>query len=179
MGTQWPDWLRVWPAVAAPITTKMLFNGIYLILLILSGVATGIHARRRDRRILLTITLPWLLFFMLAIGLHERYLLFAAGVAAICAGYSVGTTLLGLILSLASAVMTVHQMFGSPDRVGRWGQRLSEAMPTWFTPASAQAIERAVDRSHPGIGWGLLVILLVYLYLAIPPWRRGPADDNG
>ncbi|MDB5327035.1 MAG: hypothetical protein JWM57_2604, partial [Phycisphaerales bacterium] len=153
------------------VTTKSLFNGCYAVLLVCSGIAIGIHARRRDRRVLPAIVLPWLLFFMLTVSLHERYLLFAAATAAICCGYSVGMASLGLLLSIASAAMTIHQMFGSNDRVAEWGARLAEAFPRWVSPAIGGVIQRGVVNAYPGMAWGLLLILAVFSYVVFWPTR--------
>ena len=155
------------------VTTKQLFNGGYAALLVCSGIAIGIHARRRDRRVLPAIVLPWLLFFMLTVSLHERYLLFAAATAAICCGYSVGRRCWGCCCQLRPAAMTVHQMFGSNDRVAAWGDRLAETFPRWVSPSIGGAIQRAVMTAYPDMAWGLLLILAVFGYIVFWParWR--------
>src|SRR5579872_1595726 len=95
----WPAFLerwQWWPTVDLDVTGKMLFNPIFIVMLILSGVAIGLQARRKSRRMLLALTLPWLVFFVFPVEIHGRYMLYPAAISAICCGESVGMGLISI-----------------------------------------------------------------------------------
>ena len=158
----------VWPGVPMAVSSGAMFDGVYFVLLILSGVGIGMHARRRDSRFLVALVTPWLLFFLLPVRLHERYLLFAAATASICIGHGLGMTLLGILLTVASSVMTLDQMWKD---VGRWGRELSVQFPWLFSPTAGFTIRHYVENTHPDIGWGILVAGMVFFYLTVMPGR--------
>jgi hypothetical protein len=156
-------WLHHWPAESLEVSIGAAFDSVYIVLLLLSSVAIGLHARLNSRAILPALVTPWFLFFLLLVRLHERYLLFAAGASAICVGYNVGMTLLGCCATLASMVMTLMQMGGMPA----FGQNLSREFPAVFSPQSGETIRRIVQGTHPDIGWGVLMIGAVFFYLTM------------
>jgi hypothetical protein len=157
-------WWHHWPAEALDVSIGSAFDSAYAFFLALASLGIGSLARQNDRRILVALVTPWLLFFLLPVRLHERYLLFAAGTAAICSGYSVGMMLLGWVLTIASTVMTLVQM-------GRgmtpFGLHLSRVFPSIFSPQSGDTIRSVVQGTHPDIGWGILVIGGVFFYFTI------------
>src|ERR1700683_5153774 len=104
----WPAFVSKqfgWPAFDFDVSAKMLFNTIYAILLLLSGIAIGVQTRRNDRRALIAFVTPWIMFFLWPVQIQERYLLYAAGAAVCCIGNGLGTCLLGLFLTGCSAIM--------------------------------------------------------------------------
>ena len=159
----------IWPGAALAVSSGTMFDTIFLALLIASGVGIGVLARRRDRRFLVALVTPWILFFLFPVRLHERYLLFAAATASICIGHSVGMTLLGLLLTVASSVMTLDQMWSN---VGRWGRDLSAEFPRLFTPEAGFTIRHYVENTHPDIAWGIVVVGMVFFYLSVTVGRR-------
>jgi hypothetical protein len=177
----WPGFIVSrpwWPAVDLDITSKQLFNTIYAILLMISGIAIGLQARRNDRRMLVALTTPWVLFFVFPVQIHERYLLFAAGVSAICIGQSVGAALLGVFLSLVTSVMTLDVMMDHGD-VGALGISLNKAFPWLFSESSGTTLQKYIHGTHPDIAWGVLVAAGVFFYLSLAPTsagRRGNLD---
>jgi hypothetical protein len=157
-------WWRHWPAEALDVSIGTAFDSAYAFFLVLASLGIGALARQNDRRILVALVTPWLLFFLLPVRLHERYLLFAAGTAAICAGYSVGMMLLGCLLTIASTAMTLVQMGrGMTD----FGQHLSSEFPSVFSPQSGDTILSVVQGTHPDIGWGILVVGAIFFYFTI------------
>jgi hypothetical protein len=169
----WPALLvnhQLWPAVDWDISAKTLFDSIYIIFLILSGVAVGIQARRNDRRMLMALVTPWLLFFLIPVQIHERYLVFGAGAAACAIGADVGAFFLWLLLSLCSSVMLVNVLFhGRPNGIDEFGQNLNTLAPRLFSPDSGQTISQTLAATHPDIAWALVVVALIFLYISIVP----------
>jgi hypothetical protein len=157
---------HLWPDVV--VTTKTLFNTIYGVLLAVSAVGVGLQARRKDRRMLVALATPWLIFFSFPVQIHERYLLFAAGVSAICIGQSVGMALLGCFLTFVTTVMTLNVMFDHGD-LAAFGQKLAEQFPRLCSPSSANTIYGYIQGTHPDIGWGVLVATGVFLWISVTP----------
>ena len=105
IAAHWPAFItsqQLWPAFSLDVTAKILFDTIYGVMLLLSGIAIGLQARRNDRRILVALVTPWLMFFLFPVQIQERYLLYGAAAAACCIGDSVGMALLGLLLTLCT-----------------------------------------------------------------------------
>jgi hypothetical protein len=175
LGSHWPIYssLHIWPAAPLDLTTKMFFDSLYTLLLIISGIGLGLQARRRDPRFLAALVTPWVLFFTIPVQIHERYLLFAAGSAAICIGESVGTWLLGLFLSFLTMIMTLHVMLlhgGNGDI--DFGQKLSILFPWLFSPDSGHIIFKYIDGSFPDAAWAVILACGIFLYLSLAPSRR-------
>jgi hypothetical protein len=165
-----------WPAVEWDVTTKILFDTIYGVALVLSGIAIGLQARRNDRRMLVALVTPWLMFFLFPVQIQERYLLYASGAAACCIGNSVGTALLGLMITSLSFIMHMIRMLDwhSAD-LDAFGQKLANAFPHIFSPQSGQTMLQYMQAMHPDMAWAVLVIGLVFLYLS---FTRSPKPSG-
>ena len=90
---RWPSFLQRWqwwPAVDLNLTAKTLFNPIFTFMLLASGVAIGLQARRKTARMLVALTLPWFVFFIFPVEIMGRYMLYPAAVSAICIGEGSG-----------------------------------------------------------------------------------------
>jgi hypothetical protein len=161
-----------WPATSLDVSAKMLFNAIYGVMLLLSGIAIGLQARRNDRRMLVALVTPWVMFFLFPVQIQERYLLYGAGAAACCIGDSVGAALLGVLLTLFSMTMHVIRLldWGTADLDGL-GQSLSQRYPSLFSPQSGHTMLQYMEPLHPAMMWGVLVIGLILLYQS---FRRSP-----
>ena len=168
-----------WPAAPLDVTAKMLFNSIYGVTLLLSGIAIGIQARRNDRRTLVALVTPWIMFFVFTVQMQERYLLYAAAAAACCIGDSIGMALLGLLLTIVSAIMQTNCLltYHLADRAA-FGENLSQAFPHIFSPDSGDNILQYLQAMHPDIGWAVLVIGLVFRYLSLTPRRAERNADE-
>jgi hypothetical protein len=174
IASHWPAFITSrawWPAMDVDVSAKTLFDTIYFFFLLLSGIAVGLQARRKDRRMLVALVTPWIMFFLWPVQIHERYLLFAAGAAVCCIGNSVGTCLLGLCLTACSAIMHLDLLM-THGNVDQFGQNLSNALPWLFSPDCGQTIQNYLAATHPDMGWGVLVIGLVFLYLSLTPSPR-------
>jgi hypothetical protein len=157
-----------WPAASADITAKTLFDSLFIFFLILSALGVGIQARRGDRRMLVALVTPWIMFFLWPVQIHERYLVFASGIAVCCIGNSFGTCLLGIFLSLCSAVMLMNVLFSNvnPSAWQTFGQNLSATFPTLFTPQSGTTMAQYISATFPDMAWGILVVGMIFLYLS-------------
>ena len=71
--------LWLYPAAAIDVSVKGFLMACFWTTLILSALGAGMHARRRDARVLIALTAPWLLFFCFPPQIAERDLLFARG----------------------------------------------------------------------------------------------------
>jgi hypothetical protein len=159
-----------WPAFDVPVTAKLAFDTVYVVLLIVSGIAIGVQTKRNDKRALVAFVTPWIVFFLFAVQVQERYLLYGAAVAACCIGDSVGMLLLGFVLTIFSLMMPMKILvdIGSSD-LDRFGENLSRSLPWLFSPQSGQTISKYLDGTQPDIAYGMLVIGLVFLYLSVTP----------
>jgi hypothetical protein len=166
----WPAFLinhAWWPAVDLEVSAKLLFNSIFIFFLLISALSVGLQARRKDRRMLVALVTPWLLFFLLPVQIHERYLVFAAGAAVCCIGADVGLFFLWLFLSLCSSIMLMNVLFrNSPNRIDDFGQNLASAFPRIFSSESGQTISQYVAGTHPDMAYGLVVVAMIFLYLS-------------
>jgi hypothetical protein len=109
---------------AFDVTSKQMFNSIFVILLPISAIAVGLQARRKDKRMLVALVTPWLLFFCFPVQIQDRYLMFGAASAAICVGQSVGMAILGVFLSFVTAAMTMQVMLENCS-ISNFGQSLA------------------------------------------------------
>jgi hypothetical protein len=172
----WPRFIADqfwWPSADLDVNAKMLFNTLYGITLLISGIAIGLQARRNDRRILVALVTPWIMFFLIPVQIQERYLLYASGAAACCIGDSVGMALLGLLITIFSAIMhTIRLLNWQSADLDAFGQNLSKAFPRLCSPSAGQTILQYLQSMHPDMMWGVLVVGLVFLYLSLTPSRR-------
>ena len=152
---------------------NIVFNTIYIVLLVISGIAIGVQTRRNDRRALVAFVTPWIMFFLFPVQMQERYLLYGAAVAACCIGNSVGTAMLGFLLTIFSMMMPLKLMLdmGSSD-LDRFGELMSQALPRIISPQFGHTLQQYLDGTQPDIAWGMLVVAFVFLYLSLTPSPR-------
>jgi hypothetical protein len=132
---------------------------LFLSTVVLCARGAARHARNRDPRVLIAITLPWLLMFALLGQMHERYLVWGAVVSAVALGVSVRLSITHFIISAASTAMIVHVM---------------------LVDKKLDATLRAIDVLHgirPYASVLMLVCVAVYFWDAlgwrVPAFRRG------
>ena len=93
--------------------------------------------------------------------------------AACCIGDSIGMALLGLLLTIVSTIMQTNCLltYHLADRAA-FGENLSQAFPHIFSPDSGDNMLQYLQAMHPDMGWAVLVIGLVFLYLSLTPSPR-------
>lgn len=149
-----PHSLWLWPSQGVEVSYRVLLWLCYGVTLLAAGIGMGLQARRNSVRFLVALTTPWLLLYCIPAQMHERYLLFAAGIGAVMVGWRWGVSLLVVFLGVETWVMTTHCMFiretSVPARV--YGETVT------------QNFMRAFDGTCPGIGWAVLFAALLCLY---------------
>lgn len=166
-----PEVLFGYPRLAMQFTIKEVLATVYAITLLASAVGIGLHARRNDARVLVAFTTPWLMFFCFPVQIHERYLLYAAGVGAITIGAGAGPLLMCAYMSLVTWIMTMHVMLNAGDRAG-FGRLLHENFPTLFDETAASTLGRFIRGTYPDIGWSVLFCAGVFMYLSLVPSKQ-------
>ncbi len=146
------------------VTVKLLTTTIYVVLLTLCAFAAARHARRNDPRFLVAITAPWVIFFAVMVQMHERYLFWAAVIATCGIGVSLGMTLLWGVVSAMSVAMIVNcQLSSDPNTYLRY--------EPWFANTLLN-INFVFERAHPGLGWAMVLLACIYLYMAVTSSRK-------
>jgi hypothetical protein len=171
----WPLFLQHWgwwPAADLDVTAKTLFNPMFTILLLVSGIAIGLQARRKSRRMLLAIVLPWIVFFMFPVEIMGRYMLYPAVISAICIGDGVGMALISILMTGIATTQILDDMMQSGD-VGGWGAMLADRYPRLIGPNFADSLFRVLEGTHPDLTWALLIITGIFFYLSFTRARRG------
>jgi hypothetical protein len=163
-----PHALWLWPAQPLPVSLKYLLFSIYIVTLVLCALGTAMHHRRGDARFLVAITAPWLLFFTLLGQIHERYLLYAAGVGATLIAVNCGLLLIDLFMAVLTWAMTIHVMLN----VGMGMASPPDAGVTVMSPQTRGMLLRIVSGQHPDIGWAVMLCAAIFLYLSLMPRRR-------
>lgn len=138
------------------VTIKAVLIAVYGVCLVLCAVGAAMKSRRNDPAFLIALAAPWVVLFAVLPQMHERYLLWAADVSAICVAVSFGWGLMHLFLTAISTSMIVRLLleFGSnrPD---------------------APELNKVLGSMHPGIAWAVLLCAAIYLYFAVAPHRQG------
>lgn len=166
-----PNGWFAWLLGDATITPKEFFNSIYVLLLVLCAIGVALQHRRRDPRFLAAITAPWVMMFTFPTQIHERYLLYAAGVGMVMIGANVGLLLLAMFMTFVTWIMTMHVMVRFGYRSGL-GANLNHVMPELFSRQSGDKLFHFIAGTHPDIGWAVLLCAAIMLYVTLVPSRR-------
>jgi hypothetical protein len=148
-----------WPGQELKLTIREVLILIYGVLFIASCVAVARQWRKNDRRFLVAIAVPWLLMYSIPAQIHDRYMLFPAGVTAVAVGCSFGMGLVSLFLACLGAVQVLACMSG-PDR--------AHVIP-WLGISDREFFPVI----HPGISWAVLACAGIFFVAAFvrSPWR--------
>lgn len=156
-----------WPGNAISISWQQLLFGVYGVLTVLSCIAMAIHDRRNNRRFLIAAIAPLVFFVTFPTQIHERYPLYAAVCTATIVVCGVGPALLHALAAALSFLIILHAMLLA-------GSRSSEVA----SDGGAKLL-RNLSGTHPGIGYLLILLALVYLWSAIPTRRRDSSSVAG
>ena len=139
-------------------TISHLMIAIYGIGLTAIAWATSRYERRGDRRFVLAVAAPWILYFAVFPKMHERYLLWGAIVG--CAGLIVSWGSLGLamLFCLMSACMSLGQML--------WIVHFRSAVGD-MTPDQVQMMRKVLWPIYPGMAWAVLMAATVWLWMTL------------
>jgi hypothetical protein len=134
---------------------KTLMAGIYGMCLLLCAAGCAIHHRRRDARLLVAMIAPWLLFATLLTQMSSRYWVWSAALSAAFVGVSIGTSLFQFLLTAVATILILDRQLYHQD---------------WRGVGNITAF---TNHFFPDLAWILMLVALIYLWLAIYPRRRG------
>lgn len=152
-----PGQFLFWPREPKKLMLEDLLSYILMGTVTISALAAAIHHRRNDARFLIAVTVPWIAFYTIPLHIHERYLIWAAGVSAVFVAASWGMTFLGFAVSFLAWVMVALKVF-PPARAyaPKWNWFIGPMMS--LTP----------------ISWVVILCTVMYLFAALVPSRRHP-----
>jgi hypothetical protein len=132
------------------ISLKYFLFTIYVIAMVLCSFGAAYHSKRGSPRFLVAVTAPWIVFFAVLTQMHQRYLLWGAGMSAATVALGPGFLLLHLLIT---AIAWSQE---AVDMLGRGGYRDG----TLF---------KIISGWNPGIGWALLLCAAIFVYVAVTP----------
>jgi len=138
---------------ATDMDVKTAMAVLYGICLVISSAAAALHSRRNDRRFLVALVVPWLVFPVVMCQMGDRYTVWASAISAAMVAVSLELSLLHIVLAAISFAMVARQL-ASFDPT-RWPQLIQLMTPTF-----------------PGIGWLMLLVTAIFLVAALVPSRR-------
>lgn len=145
-----------------------LFTLYALALVLTSALVARLHGNK-NKRFLVAIALPWLVWFAFAAQIHERYLLFGAALGGIAIAVHAGAFAMALVLSATSFLMTLVNMLAA---AGRNGHFLEGA----FGPDFGARLQRFMAEMYPGFGWVVILVTCVVFYICA---KRDPDRTTG
>jgi hypothetical protein len=146
----------VW-AWSVDMDVKTTMAVLYGICLLISSAAVALHSRRNDRRFLVALVVPWLVFPVVMCQMGDRYPIWASTISAAMVAVSLELSLLHIVLAAVSFAMVAKQL-ASFD-TSRWPQLLQLMNPTF-----------------PGIAWMMLLITAIFFVAALVPSRRAAGE---
>jgi hypothetical protein len=143
----------------AEVKLRTLLRAGFVVGLLLCCAAAAIQGWRKNPRFLVALITPWILMFALLPQMNNRYLFWGAALTALMPAVGAGMTLLGVVLSLICWSMMVQIMyFWNPGAdLTAWAFRLTNPL-------------------HPDLGWVVVLIAGIYLYVALTRGRGGKEE---
>jgi hypothetical protein len=165
--------LWAWPAQPRVVPIGTLLRFIAGVGVLAASIGIGLQARGRDPRLLIAVVTPWVWCYCFTPQVQERYLVFAAGVACVCAGVSTGMLLIGIGLSVVAALSVLHVMMVAvpPKAVAEFQARLGAEFPRLFEKTGPKLSVLAAG-THPDIAWAVLLAAMIFLYFSLAIRRR-------
>jgi hypothetical protein len=150
-----------WHAVDIALTWPLEINmrqflcGLYVLAFIPCVIGMALHYRRNDARFLVAATAPWVMLFTFLPQIHERYLLWAAGIGCTFTAVSVAMTFLDLFFTALTCMMTLWGLLYAGDRA---------SFATDISPEFADKLFNAISPTHPDSAWAMLLCAAIFLY---------------
>lgn len=138
-------------AAMEPADTRQVLRGLYVVLMLVMAGGLALQTRTKQVWGLAAIGGIWVVAFTFLPQMHERYLMYGAAATAIFAGINLGMALLHLLITLAASAMIWSTLARLDTRFQPWIMEWTSGM-------------------MPGLGWGVLVMAFVVLWLSIA-WR--------
>jgi hypothetical protein len=153
--TQIDPGVNLQPGGDINLPLKYVLVCVWLMAVVICAIAAAVHDRNRSPRFLIAIAAPWIVLFAVMTQMHQRYLLWGAGISAAAAVLSPGYALLHLFLSIVAASQELQSMiFDASTQSGH-----AEYMQTWFY--------QFIEGWHPGVGWAVLLTAGIFVYNAV------------
>jgi hypothetical protein len=165
--------IRLWPTRTTifvdpmTMTIRAFLVSLYVFFFTICVIGMAIHYRRNDPRFLVALTAVWLMFFTLMPQIHERYLLYAAGVGCALTAVGFGFVLLDLFLTVLTFVMTIHVMLNTAVGDGQLLRFATDVSPTF-----SRTLYRVISRTYPDASWALLLCAGIFIYHSLAPSRK-------
>ncbi len=142
------------------LDVKAAMAALYGISLVISSAAAALHARRNDRRFLVALVGPWIVFPVVMCQMGDRYPIWASCLSAAMVAVSLELSLLHVLLAVVSFAMVAHQLLNFDQT--RWPQLFDLMTPT-----------------YPGLGWMMVLIAGVFFVAGLVPSRREEEGEAG
>jgi len=139
------------------LSLRMFLALLFAVGLVVSGIAAAVQSRRRDRRFLLAMFTPWVLWFALMPNMQTRYLLFAGGLFPLLVAVGPGMVLLGLLTCAVSCAMMTETMCR-------------------YSHGSDPMLASATHALYPGMGFLVLMIAAIFVFESLK-FRRMRAGE--
>ncbi len=165
----WQPTDTIWVGTEVPIRSFLV--AVYALALVACAIGAAVQYRRRSVRFLAAIATPWLAFYTIMPQMSGRYLLYAATTASVLAVLRFPGVLVALFLTAVAFLATLHPMVRSGAQRGQFpgGESYWQDNGAWFF--------EICEKTLPDVGWGVMVVLVVMLYLAVVPGKR-PAESG-
>ncbi len=147
------------PGAQINITLRMLMKSIFILLMIPCAISAAGLIKRNDPRFLVAICTPWLLFYMLPLQIHERYLLYFAMASTCFIALSNGMLLISLLTTIFSFAVTLNILLNPTRRE----QNAFEKPDSIFIQYGNELREYC-NSLHPDSAWALVLVTLICLY---------------
>jgi hypothetical protein len=152
--------LHDWGLDGTPVTLdiRQFLMVVFFSLVVMAGFGAAQNSRRNDPRFLASLAAVWVLMPNVLCQMAGRYQMWGAAVSSILIAISPGLALLHIILALLAAGMIAAQLLQSD-------------------PSRSPMLHDMMTRFGPDDGWIMLLIGLVFLYVALAPGKRPAADE--
>jgi len=131
---------------------------IFGLLMLATAAAAAFQHRRNDPRVLAAFSGLWVMMPNVLCQMAARYQIWGAVVSATMIAISPGLTLLHFLCALLAAGMVGAQLLN-------------------YDRSRSPIIGDMMARFHPDDGWIMIMIGLIFLYVALTPGRRPPRQE--